>query len=229
MTAALLAPLLLAAAAAPGGAEQTWHAGAGLSAGDYFRYSVCETECYEVSLDFRAKMVSGGRPLWVVQAEASGSGQHILLLDPATMEVRPAAYDHGLSGSLSRTLLHISQYAPPHDPKPLEPGSSWGPVPGAPVPGTQLIVAARGPVEAGGASHEAALLQYTVFETSTLAVAPDLPFPVSAAFYVPRQTVPDPPVAFAFELSGYSRGDLASIRDASVPDRGQIPPLSGAP
>ena len=200
--AALLAAALLAASCAH---AETWHAGAGLSAGDSFTYSVCEDECYEVSLDFHAVLMSEGRPVWVVQAEVSGGRQHILLMDAATMGVRPAAYDYGLSGSLSRTLLHVSEFAPPHDPKPLEPGSAWGPV-GSPIPGTQLAVMSRDAVLAGGAWHEAALLQYTIFETSTMAVSPDLPFPVSAVVYGPLQTVPDPPVSFAFELSGYRRG-----------------------
>lgn len=201
LPAALLAAALLAASAH----AETWHAGAGLSAGDSFTYSVCEDACYEVSLDFHAVLISEGRPVWVVQASVSGGGQHILLMDVATMDVRPASYDYGLSDSLSRTLLYVSEFATPHGPKSLEPGTVWGPV-GSPIPGTQLAVMYRDRVLAGGTWHEAALLQYTVFETSTVAVSPGLPFPVSAVVYGPLQTVPDPPVSFAFELSGYRRG-----------------------
>lgn len=197
-------PALLLASALAASAHGDWHAGAGLSEGDSFSYSVCERGCYEVLLEFHALLVSGNRPVWVVQASAGGE-RHILLLDPVSMELRPASYDGGLSGSLSRTLLHIAQFAPPHAPKPLEPGSVWGEIPGSPVRGTQLAVASRGTVEAAGRPHEASLLQYTVFETSTVAVSAGLPFPVSALVYGP-QTVPDPPVSFAFELTGYRRG-----------------------
>ena len=180
---ALVASAALLACAAHSASAQEWHAGAGLSAGDSFTYSVCEKDCYEVSLDFVAELASGGRSAWVVQARVSGGGQHILLLDSDTMDLRPAAYDFGLSGSLSRTLLYISEFAPPHRPKGLEPGTAWGHVPGSPVQGTQLAVMSRDMVEAGGARHEAALLQYTVFETSTVAVWPDFPFPVSALLH----------------------------------------------
>ena len=213
--AALVFSALAASCAMPAGAEETWHAGTGLSVGDSFTYSICEKTCYEVSLDFRAKLVSDGRPVWVVQAQASDR-QHVLLLDPATMDVAPATYDFGLSGSLSRTLLYILEFAPPHAPKSLEPGAAWGPVAG-PVPGAQLAVMARDWVRAGGTTHDAALLQHTVFETSTVAISPDLPFPVSAAVYGP-QTAPDPPLAFAFELEGHSRGGGCNVSgDASVP------------
>ena len=201
--AALVFSALAASCAMPAGAEETWHAGTGLSVGDSFTYSICEKTCYEVSLDFRAKLVSDGRPVWVVQAQVSDR-QHVLLLDPATMDIAPATYDFGLSGSLSRTLLYVSEFAPPHAPKSLEPGAAWGSVHG-PVPGTQLAVMARDWIQAGGTMHNVALLQYTVFETSTVAISPDLPFPVSAAVYG-IQTAPDPPIAFAFELEGYSRG-----------------------
>ena len=233
---ALAASAALLACAAHSASAQEWHAGAGLSAGDSFTYSVCEKDCYEVSLDFVAELASDGRSAWVVQARVSGGGQHILLLDSATMDLRPAAYDFGLSGSLSRTLLYISEFAPPHRPKGLEPGTAWGHVPGSPVQGTQLAVMSRDTVEAGGARHEAALLQYTIFETSTVAVSPDFPFPVSAVVYGPFQTVPDPPVAFAFQLQGYSRaepcptrGDVSPSRDASVPTRGDVGADPGAP
>ena len=201
--AALMFSALAVSCAHSAGAAETWHAGTGLSVGDSFTYSICEKNCYEVSLDFRAKLVSDGRPVWVIQAQVSDR-QHILLLDPATMDIKPATYDFGLSGSLARTLLYVSEFAPPHTPKSLEPGTAWGSISG-PVQGTQLAVMARDSVQTGEMIHNVALLQYTIFETSTVTISPDLPFPVSAVVYG-IQTVPDPPLAFAFEIQGYSRG-----------------------
>lgn len=231
------------AAAALAGADlqlpgDGWHVGAGLAKGDSFTYAVCETECAEVSLDFRDLLDSHGRRLWVVQAQESGVGQ-VLLLDADTMDLRPAAYDFGLSGSLSRTLLRLAEFAPPHDPKSLETGSVWGRVHWHAGPDSHLAVAHRDSAGVAGEVHGAAVLQHSALETSTAVVSAQFPFPLSALEYGALQAVPDPPAKFAYELLEYRRGgqdacggpegDGTPNGDAGVPVRGAIPAPGGAP
>ena len=194
-----------------------------------YTYSVCGSshqlvhvgECYTIRVGFYAELESGGKGVWVVQAEIDAGGgagpdNRVPLIGSDTMEITaPYAGAGDYAGSVEETVFFLDRFAGGHLPQRLAVGETWGSVV-SPNPNLDAVVASRDSAQlAGGGTLDVFIVRYDLFETSVFAANRDMPFPVYAVAYDPRWQLPDPPVRFTFEPVDY-RSSAAGAADAGI-------------
>ena len=203
-----------------------WHVGKAITPGDFFVYRICDGAvhphmCYTMRLDFYANLLSSSGNMWIVQAEihhGDDTEHHIFLVDSETFRITTDHAGHSYARSVEDTIFYLTKFAPPNDPKRLNIGDVWGQISPS-LHNAELTVTAHDEIIITNKTSDTvydqhqivnmttldvAILEYWVFETSVMAVSPDLGLPVYALAYKPYVILDDPPMAFTLELLDYS-------------------------
>jgi len=194
-------------------AEEMWYLGKGLAAGDSFTYKICDPlllikvklkePCYTVKLHFKQLIANSTSKSWLVQAEIEHGSKMMnstMQISALTLQVRTDYTMKPYAMSIQRTLFYINSYANIVAQKPLEIGKVWGHVAAYGPYGVKIAVKQLKTMEVGDFEVQAYKVGYEMMKESTLYIAGNFPFPISAKMYEPTLSYPSPPLKFEFEF-----------------------------
>lgn len=196
-----------------------WYFGEGLSAGDFFKYQVCDyvlkipespDHCYVITLDFLQLLPSPQGKTWIVAVHVDHKIRQLdmifqILEDSFKIktDVSTIPYAH----SIERTLGWMNQYASKFNPQILSVGKSWDIVTSQTKKIMELSLDQIDSVNVGDDVYETYKLGYSTVKESFIQIEDEFPFPIRAVVYKPVLTNQNTPT-FTVDLLSYSRSNL---------------------